>query len=334
MKKIIIILAGVISLASCSIQREIKKDTKAHDPEVSAPTFGMVIKPIAADLKVESVKQSVTYTADLKLPLSELKNNAMELFLTTHKCDYIVDPIFSKVSTVENSQLTEIKITITGFPATYTKFYQLDSLPKSVLQYTALPVKRVEYMNSIVSEIKGTSFGMEFFGGLPATFFGAQVDYAKNIDGMHYYASFETYADPEKLKFEYVLGNIKDNKSPDKEYNQSTFSIGVFKEKKFSPRFKIRGFGGLNYSNMTFVDSEKSQQNKTSFTGASSFGLRVGAAADYQLFGGMSLVSKVHANLNLSNSISQDGEYISEVTNIAFNDDRLLNISLGVRFNF
>jgi hypothetical protein len=334
MKKIIIILTGVMSLASCSIQREIKKDTKAHDPEISAPTFGMVIKPIAADLKVESVKQSVTYTADLKLPLSELKNNAMELFLTTYKCDYVVDPIFSRVSTVENSQLTEIKITITGFPATYTKFYQLDSLPKSVLQYTALPVKRVEYTNSIVSEIKGTSFGMEFFGGLPATFFGAQVDYAKNIDGIHYYAAFETYADPEKLSFDYIVGNVKDNKLKDKEYNQSTFSIGVFKEKKFSSRFKIRGSGGLNYSSMTFVDTEKNSSSKTSFTGASSFGLRVGAAADYQLFGGISIVGRVHANLNLSNSITQDGEYISEVSNITFTDDRLLNISLGMRFNF
>jgi hypothetical protein len=334
MKKIIIILAGVMSLASCSIQREIKKDTKAHDPEISAPAFGMVIKPIIADLKVESVKQSVTYTADLKLPLSELKNNAMELFLTTHKCDYVVDPIFSRVSTIENSQLTEIKITISGFPATYTKFYQIDSLPKSVLQYTALPVKRVEYTNSIVSEIKGTSFGMEFFTGFPATFFGAQVDYAKNIDGMHYYASFETYADPEKLKFEYIIGNVKDNKSPETDYSQSTFSLGVFKEKKFSPRFKIRGSGGLNYSSMTFVNSLKNAANKTSFTGGSSFGLRVGAAADYQLFGGISLVGRVYANLNLSNSIAQDGEYVSEVTNIAFTDDRLLNISLGARFNF
>lgn len=322
-----------MSLASCSIQREIKKDTKAHDPEISAPTFGMVIKPIIADLKVESVKQSVTYTADLKLPLSELKNNAMELFLTTYKCDYVVDPIFSRVSTIENSQLTEIKITISGFPATYTKFYQIDSLPKSVLQYTALPVKRVEYTNSIVSEIKGTSFGMEFFGGLPATFFGAQVDYAKNIDGIHYYASFETYADPEKLSFDYAISS-KPNKLNDKEFNQSTFSIGVFKEKKFSPRFKIRGSGGLNYSSMIFLSSEKNATNKTSFTGGSSFGLRVGAAADYQLFGGISLVGRVYANLNLSNSITQDGEYISEVTNIAFTDDRLLNISLGMRFNF
>jgi hypothetical protein len=335
MKKIIIILTGVMSLASCSIQREIKKDTKAHDPEISAPTFGMVIKPIAADLKIESVKQSVTYTADLKLPLSELKNNAMELFLTTHKCDYVVDPIFSKVSTVENSQLTEIKITISGFPATYTKFYQLDSLPKSVLQYTALPVKRVEYTNSIVSEVKGTSFGMEFFGGLPAIFFGAQVDYAKNIDGMHYYAAFENYAEAEKLSFDCVVGKLPSKNFKELEFTQSTFSIGVFKEKTFSPRFKIRGSGGLNYSNMTFLKTAKQDTLgiKTSFTGASSIGLRVGAAADYKLFGGMSLVGRVHANLNLLNSIAQDG-VIGEVSNITFVDNRLLNISLGMRFNF
>ena len=335
MKKIIIILTGVMSLASCSIQREIKKDTKAHDPEISAPTFGMVIKPIAADLKIESVKQSVTYTADLKLPLSELKNNAMELFLTTHKCDYVVDPIFSKVSTVENSQLTEIKITISGFPATYTKFYQLDSLPKSVLQYTALPVKRVEYTNSIVSEIKGKSFGMEFFAGVQPMFFGAQVDYAKNIDGMHYYASFEQYADPGTISFDYVVGTPK-GEVKDREFDQSTFSIGVFKEKTFSPRFKIRGFGGLNYSSITFIGKEtgSNTQLKTSFTGASSFGLRVGSAADYQLFGGISLVGRVYANLDLSNSITQDGINTAEVSNITFKDDRLLNISLGLRFNF
>jgi hypothetical protein len=334
MKKIIPILVGVLSLASCSIQREIKKDTKAHDPEINAPSFGMVIKPIAADLKVESVKQSVTYTADLKLPLSELKNNAMELFLTTHKCDYVVDPVYSRVSTVENSKLTEIKITISGFPATYTKFYQLDSLPKSVVQYSSisLPIKRVEYLNSIKSETIGKSFGMEFVFGFVPTFVGAQIDYAPNANGLHYYASFDKYSEQGMLDFDYNVST--DKKTGTASYDHSAFSVGVFKEKEFSNRFKIRGSGGLNYSSMPFAKSLTDPNDKTSFTGATSIGIRFGAAADYRISGGISLVGKAHANVGLINFIGQDGDYTSEITTIKNNDYPLINLSAGIRFNF
>lgn len=335
MKKIIPIL-GVVLLTSCSIHREIKKDTKSHDPEVNPTAVGMVIKPIVADLKIESVKQSVTYTADLKLPLSEIKNNAMELFLTTYKCDYVVDPIYSKVTTVENSQLSEIQITITGFPATYSKIYQADSLPKSIIQYASitLPVKRVEYVNSLVSEVKGKSFGMEFsYGLMPSGFVAAQVDYAKNIHGLHYYMAFEKYSAPGKVQFDYAV-NTTTLQSGLRDYNHSAYSIGVFKEKTFSNRFKIRGAGGLGYSMMQFTSPLRSVPNKTSFNSTSSIGLRFGAAFDYALYGGISLIGKAHANIALTNLIGQDGEYISKVSNIKNDDFPLLNFSVGLRFNF
>jgi len=331
MKKIIPIL-GVVLLTSCSIHREIRKDTKAHDPEVNPTSVGMVIKPIVADLKIVSVKQSVTYTADLKLPLSEIKNNAMELFLTTHKCDYVVDPIYSKVTTVENSQLSQIQITITGFPATYSKIYQVDSLPKSVVQYSSinLPVKRVEYTNSIVAETKGKSFGMEFFTG---PFVGAQIDYAKNINGLHYYMSLEQYTNTGNVKFDYAINKTVFTTN-DIAYDHNAFSIGVFKEKAFSKRFKIRGAGGLNYSIMQFTQSIKNSANKTEFNNTSSVGLRFGAALDYRLYGGISFIGRVHANLALYNAVGQSGDYISAISNIKNSDYPLLNISAGIRFNF
>jgi len=335
MKKFIPIL-GVVLLTSCSIHREIKKDTKAHDPEVNPTAVGMLIKPIVADLKIGSVKQSVTYTADLKLPLSEIKNNAMELFLTTHKCDYVVDPIYSKITTVENSQLSEIQITITGFPATYSKIYQADSLPKSIIQYAsiALPVKRVEYINSLVSEVKGKSFGMEFsYGLMPSGFMAAQIDYAKNIHGLHYYMAFEKYSTPGQVQFDYAV-NTAIYQSGLQDYNHSAYSIGVFKEKIFSNRFKIRGAGGLNYSMMEFAKSFSSIQNKTAFNSTSSIGLRFGAAFDYALYGGISLIGKAHANIALTNAIGQDGEYTSEISNIKNDDYPLVNFSVGLRFNF
>ena len=335
MKKFIPIL-GVVLLTSCSIHREIRKDTKAHDPEVNPTSVGMVIKPIVADLKIVSVKQSVTYTADLKLPLTEIKNNAMALFLTTHKCDYIVDPVYSRVTTVENSQLSEIQITITGFPATYSKIYQVDSLPKSVVQYSSLtlPVKRVEYTNSIESETKGKSFGMEFFTGLiPSGFVGAQIDYAKNINGLHYYMALEKYSTPGNVDFDYAVNTTIITKK-NIAYDHSAISIGVFKEKAFSNRFKIRGAGGINYSMMQFTTSLQDNASKTAFNNTSSIGLRFGAAIDYRLYEGISLIGRAHANLALYNTIGQDGDYISKISNIKNSDYPLLNISAGIRFNF
>lgn len=333
MKKIIPVLLGVLTLSSCSIHRQITKDTKAHDPEVNAASFGMVIKPIVADLKVESAKQSVTYTADLKLPLSELKNNAMDLFLSTHKCDYVVDPVFSRVSTVDNSILSDIKITITGFPASYSKVYQVDSLPKSVMQYSSisLPVKRVEYINSITEETKGKAFGMEFASG--TSFVGAQIDYAKDVNGLHYYFSIENYTNSDTVNFNYTYRTNNYRASADA--NRTTVSVGVFKEKIFSPKFKIRGSGGLNYSSMPFAIPITSPLfDSLSFTTARSIGMRFGAAADYRIFKGISIVGRAHANINMLNFVAQDGTSTAKVDNISFAEKRLLNISLGIRFNF
>jgi hypothetical protein len=343
MKKIIPILLVVFLFTSCSIHRQITKDTKSHDPEINAASFGMVIKPIVADLKVEATKQSVTYIADLKLPLNELKNNAMELFLTTHKCDYVVDPIFSRVTSVENSRLSDIKITITGFPATYSKVYQVDSLPKSVVQYSSisLPVKRVDYTNSINVETKGKSFGMEFFTK-GSSLIGAQVDYAKNVNGLHYYLSIENYGNLNDVSFDW---DYKKNPTTLKSETisalnqQVNLSIGIFKEKIFSNKFKLRGFGGLNYSSIKFTTPLSIIPKSNSyidFTGSKSFGVRFGAALDYRLFNGISIIGRLHANVNMLNFISKNLKNIERPTieNIQFSEKYLLNPCIGIRFNF
>jgi len=343
MRKIIPILLVVLLFTSCSIHRQITKDTKSHDPEINAASFGMVIKPIVADLKVEATKQSVTYIADLKLPLNELKNNAMELFLTTHKCDYVVDPIFSRVTTVENSRLSDIKITITGFPATYSKVYQVDSLPKSVVQYSSisLPVKRVDYTNSINVETKGKSFGMEFFTK-GSSLIGAQVDYAKNVNGLHYYLSIENYGNPNNVScdWDYINGSIITpySKVISNLNQQVNLSIGIFKEKIFSNKFKLRGFGGLNYSSIKFTTPYffGPSSNKSTFTGSKSFGVRFGAALDYRLFNGISIIGRLHANVNMLNFISKNLKNTErpKIENIQFSEKRLLNPCIGIRFNF
>jgi hypothetical protein len=346
MKKIIPILLVFLLFTSCSIHKQIRKeitrDTKSHDPEINPASFGMVIKPIVADLKVEATKQSVTYIADLKLPLYELKNNAIELFLTTHKCDYVVDPIFSRVTTVENSRLSDIKITITGFPATYSKIYQVDSLPKSVVQYSSisLPVKRVDYTNNNTNSIniektKCKHFGMEVFTK-GSSLIGAQVDYAKNVNGLHYYLSIENYGNPNSVSFDYN-DIIKKSGTITYPY-QVNLSIGIFKEKIFSNKFKIRGFGGLNYSSLKFIPPIEfsSPFNRIAFTGFNSFGVRIGAALDYSLFNGISIIGRLHANVNMLNSISQNQKNTERVKieNIQFSEKRLLNPCIGIRLNF
>ena len=200
------------------------------------------------------------------------------------------------------------------------------------MQYSSisLPVKRVEYINSITEETKGKAFGLEFASG--TSFAGAQIDYAKDVNGLHYYFSIENYTNSYTVNFNYTYRTTNERVSVDA--NRTTVSVGVFKEKIFSPKFKIRGSGGLNYSSMPFATPITRAFDSLSFTTARSIGMRFGAAADYRIFKGISIVGRAHANINMLNFVAQDGISSAKVDNISFAEKRLLNISLGIRFNF
>jgi hypothetical protein len=330
------ICIAAIILASCSVQKEVYRKQEAKNPSLNTHATGVVLKPIVADLDISKEKKTITYKADINLPMSDLKANATRVFLETHKCDYIIDPQFVRTSTSSHGLVKEVEYVLTGFAATYTKVYQVDSLPKSVIEYAQiqLPVERVEF--STLNDRTLSSLGLEFASGL--TFAGAQIDYAPVVGGFRYYVGLENYFIADGSAWvtvtfdEVVNGNALGLSAFNS--TMTAFSIGAFNEKEVGRRVKIRGGAGLNVLDIQFSESLVNITQRTSYDGARSIGLRFGGAIDYTIFPGFSLIGKAHSNIGLFNSIKQSGERTFETEAIEFENIPLVNFSLGARFTF
>lgn len=334
----VFVFTSLLILSSCTTNRESIKSTAHREPVMSTHETGMVVKPVVADLEINNEKQSVVYTADLRLPASVLNNNAMKLFMEKHKCDYIIDPVFARSTIIENSQLNTIEITLTGFPASYKKIYQVDELPQSVKDFAEinLPVKRTDYLTLQENERSGTPFGMEFSvglgfgGGLIA---GGLIDYAFSPNGIHGYFATELYSGQGQINLRTSFNNQIEETSGAFS-SMSAFSIGAFKEKSFSPRFKIRGAAGLNFITLNYDQSIVNNTFRTSVDGLSNIGLRFGAGLDYSILSGVSIIGRAHANIGLLNLNKQSGTNTTTVDKVSFNDFPLVNLSAGLRFDF
>ena len=325
----------VITLSSCTIHKKIVKEKSTKNPEINTQSTGVMLKPIIADLEISNIKKSVVYKADLRVAPRELNNNAMQLFLDSNQCDYIVDPQFSRKTITQNSTIIEIEITVKGFPAKYKKIYQVDSIPKSVIQYSniTLNAKRSEFNSSYTETISGSSFGIEAYGG--GGFLGAQIDYGK-INGLHFYLSTEAHSLLNNLgtvKFSETVNNTNINRNA----QFSTFnniSMGVFGEKKIGRKIKIRANGGLNYLSSQFDSSIVNTQTKSGYTGVREFGVRLGGAIDYSIFTGLSVIGRFHTNLGINKSIIQNGENTYAVDIFELNNIPLINLGVGLRLSF
>lgn len=332
------ICIAALALASCSVQKEVYRKQEAKNPALYAHTTGVVLKPIVADLDISKEKKTIAYKADINLPLNDLKANATRVFLETHKCDYIIDPQFVRTATSSHGLVKEVEYVLTGFAATYAKVYQVDSLPKSVIEYAQiqLPVERVEFSTLNDRTLRGSSLGMEFASGL--NFAGAQIDYAPVVGGFRYYVGLENYFIADGSAWgtvtfdEVVNGNALGLSAFNSTMN--AYSIGAFKEKEIGRRVKIRGGAGLNVLDIQFFKSVVDLTRKTSYDGARSIGFRVGAAVDYTIVPGFALIGKAHSNVGLFNSIKQSGENTFVIEAIEFENIPLVNFSLGARFTF
>lgn len=150
MKRLLLLLTTSVIITSCSTHRLVENSTDSQDYRVNSNQTNLILRPLMADLSIENVRKEITYSNQNIFSIEDLKANAIQLFLKTHFCDYVVDPIFSITKTMERSKVKEITIILTGFPAMYTKIYQVDSLPKSVLQNQEIDKspKRLDYINS------------------------------------------------------------------------------------------------------------------------------------------------------------------------------------------
>ena len=340
MKSKLLVVGLVLGMYSCAPSKLIIKKTNAKEYNLETAKTGLVMRPLLADLDVNIERKVVTYVGPINLDMSDLKNNAMQLFLETYKCDYVVDPIFTTTSTLENKKLSQIEIKLTGLSASYKKIYQVDSLPKSVSQYANLNknLARLDYYNSI-DEVKN-KIGLEFLVGNNK---GVQIDYPLSFN-----PSYRLYVgvdvpknNPAGFKADqYTNADTTKGASFSGKLNQINFSIGGFKEVALSQNTLFRLQAGLNYS-MFAPESDYVINTFYSVNGLSSVGLRLGAGLDYKLYRNIHLVGKFHSNLGILNmahktstEIDPTGKATLSYKKVSFSDLQTSYISVGLRFLF
>jgi hypothetical protein len=263
----------------------------------------------------------------------------MQLFLETYKCDYVVDPVFTTTTTVENKKLSQIEIKLTGLSATYKKIYQVDSLPKSISQYANLNknLTRLDYYNSY-DEIKN-QIGIEFLTGNNKAF---QIDYPLSFNNTRLYVGVDVpknnasgikadeYTNYDTTKAQTYTGKLL----------QTNFSLGIFKELPVSQNLALRLQAGVNYSIFS-PETDYVVNSYYSINGLSSIGFRLGAGLDYKLYRNIHLVGKYHTNLGLLNIVNRaettvDPTGLSTLSykKVSFTDLQSSYLSIGVRFLF
>lgn len=340
MKNKLLLATLSIGLFACAPSKLLVKKTNMRENNLEASKTGLVMRPLLADIDVVTERKAVVYKAPVNLAMTDLKSNAMQLFLETHKCDYVVDPIFTTTKTIENKKLTIIEIKLTGLPATYKKIYQVDSLPKSISQYENLTKNqvRLEYFNS-VDEIQN-KVGLELVTG---NYNGLQLDFPLAANpSFRIYIGAESNSGPKSVKGD-VLTDIDTTKAvtfDSGELTQMNASLGAFKEFPVSPRLMFRILGGLNYSLYSFENDAKASAFYT-ISSVSNIGLRVGTGLDFKLTKNVHLVGKFHTNLGLFNIAHTNESLVDpaglasvKIKDINFNGNQSSFIGLGIRFLF
>lgn len=151
--------------------------------EGNADKVSVINKPILADLEVLQLRLTAVYKTtneDISSSMvissssesnskrkkflvsatesmkNEAVNRAQFYFMEQNKCDYLVDPIYKvETETESGSSIVNITVTVSAFPASFKKFVQPDSLPKSVFQLRELNTRELPLMtNSIKSEVQ------------------------------------------------------------------------------------------------------------------------------------------------------------------------------------
>ena len=209
----LLFVLSIVTFSSCTVVTRLKTSEKYvnRQAEASGSDAKLINKPILADLEVsmERLKSNISVTnkeiGSSSMVLSsqgrsqgggrsistveeyyknEAKKRAQFQFMSEHKCDYLVDPIY-KIDTESKSSSDTmlIKVEILAFPAVYKKFSQPDSLPKCVTQinyadYRGVPLwigsdeepKYVSPARGIMStlgvtQIKNSSYSEAGLGG-------------------------------------------------------------------------------------------------------------------------------------------------------------------------
>lgn len=331
------LVLATLALSSCSNNEYLARSTDSHEQSILVNNTSVIVRPIVADMSIENERKATIYQADLLLPLEDLRDNALGLFLAQHECDYAVDPIYREVVTSQRRAVKSIQITVEAFPAHYVSLQAVDSLPKSILEYQRLnvPQERVTYITE--RNLRGTAVGFEMTMG---NFGGMQIDVlVPNRSFRFYFGTDEAWdflGGDMALDFEYIesIGsNVVTSSRLVQEMRSNSF--GLMKEIEPTSRLSLRGFAGLNLSEFEF--SEVYLGSEASFDGMATLGVRVGAGADFPIFRNMSFVAKAHRNMDLVRIIgwrASSSDVGKEFLNSVAVDGPPINVGFGLRFEF
>jgi len=356
MKKIYFYLVGLTVLASCST---VTKITNSDTNQIAAHESGIVMRPLLADLDVSQNRKSIEYIVPYYMNAKkEGKENALLQFKKTHKCDYVVDPVFEIV--IETGKKNETKIIVNGYAASYSNIRQVDTLPESVVQYGLLPknVQSLDYLNTFEEKVPTMGIEATFL-----TYTGLQFDKLLNNSKNRFYISFESNAimgqGNQRISYDFIdMSNDATMASINGAIDAyNTVSAGLMREFPIGNWLKFRVQGGLNFafgnelvndfSINTFSTPYEisSYESNEYFLGA--LGARIGGGLDFKIYKSLSLVAKIHYNLNLLKFSTRDKNAIFlddvfdivpdwKIKNIKFKYDAALplNLSVGLRFVF
>ena len=331
------LLAGIgviFFLASCNSSETLIRKTNRTDAVTDVNATGMVMRPLMADLEVDLERKEFVYSGDVKLPMSDLKENAIAGFQTAHQCDYIVDATFETTRVLVKKAEREITIKVSGMPAHYTRVYQVDSLPKSVVQYSRLikDVRRSNYLNEIT--IKENPIGLDFTIG---NYVGMQVDFPLEINGFETrgFVAIDGFSEDQMPSGVEATINSSNNAETFTDYASidmaCAFAIGLMHQIPASKNVNMRLVAGLNLNSYTFDDIA---DGSTSFDSASLLGLRVGSGLDLKLFRSIRGVCKIHKNLNAIRFISKDGSGDLNIESFEVTGGNSWDIGFGLRLQF
>lgn len=342
MKKLNFLLLAGFFLAlssSCRIQSRVIGEKNQKSPEINVNTPDVLIRPMVADLDISQEKKESIYEADLNLNMSEIKQNAQAKFMEEHGCDVIINPVYRKITTLENSNVSKINYEVTGFPATIIKIKQTDTLSRSVYNYNqmAFDIKRDEFIYKDIDDIKGSELFLSLGSG---NYSGIEIGYFPYIsDGIWYYGSVENYnTDDNTIDLTANFNDVFEIPNNNLPFSMTSFSLGSGYRANLNKRISSNIFGGVNYSMLTLENAFRNQNNPGGdyiLSGVNTLGIRAGIGIDYVLFRNLQVFAKGFSNINLYN-MSDDVITDGDDVNSTFNLDNLprLNYAVGCKFRF
>ncbi len=343
MKKLNVLLIAGFLLAlssSCRTQSRVIGERNQKSPEINVNTPDVLIKPMVADLDISQEKKTSTYTADLNLNASEIKENAQAKFMDEHSCDIIINPVYKKITSMENSNVSKIEYEVSGFPATIKKIEQNETLSTAVYNYNQMnfDVKRDEFTYKDVYDVKGSELFLSLGSG---SYSGIEIGYFPSIsDGIWYYGSVESYTIEEfnTLDIEVNFDPDINISSKNQYYSMNSFSLGAGYRADLNKRMSSNIFGGLNYS-MLILENTLELPNSPTGTyrldGVNTLGLRAGIGVDYALFRNILVFGKGFSNINLLNMSSDEIINGNDVkSEFDLSELSRLNFAVGVKIRF